>query len=137
MRRLFALVLVFVLMFCSVATAESIDLSALSLDELIALRQEIDLLIFGSDAYKNVPVPAGDYVIGVDIPAGTYTLEAHGDSYAMITVYADANKDIMGMGACHSVGGGETVGKIEFKDGEVVEIQMGSIVFKTYAGLGF
>jgi hypothetical protein len=37
MRRLFALVLVFVLMFCSVATAESIDLSAMTQEELIAL----------------------------------------------------------------------------------------------------
>ena len=137
MRRLFALVLVFVLMFCSAATAENIDLSSLTLEELITLRQEIDMLIFGSDAYKNVSVPAGDYVVGVDIPAGIYSLEAANGSYAMISVYADSSKDIMSMGACHSVGGGETVGKIEFKDGQIVEIQMGSIVFKTYAGLGF
>lgn len=135
MRRLFALVLVFLMMFCSVATAESIDLTALTFEELIALRQEIDMLLFASDEYKDVPVPAGDYVIGEDIPAGTYSLDS--DGYAMISVYADASKDLMGMDACHSVGGGETVGKIELKDGQVIEIQMGSIIFKTYTGLGF
>lgn len=135
MRKLFALVLVVLMMFCSVATAESIDLTALTFEELIALRQEIDLLIFSSDEYKEVAVPAGDYVVGEDIPAGTYSLDSEG--YGMISVYSDASKDIMGMSACHSVGGGETVGKIELKDGQVVEIQMASIIFKTYAGLGF
>lgn len=136
MRRLFALVLVSILMFCSVATAESIDLTSLSFEELIALRQEIDLLLFASDEYKNVPVPAGDYVIGEDIPAGVYTLECDG-GYAMITVYSNASKDLMSMGACHSVGGGETVGKIELKEGQIIEIEMGTITFKTYTGLGF
>lgn len=136
MKKFFAMLLVALMVLGgSVASAERIDLSALSLEELIALRQEIDLLIFGSDAYKNVAVPAGDYVVGEDIPAGTYTLESEG--YGMISVYADASKDIMGMKACHSVGGGETVGKIELVDGQLVEIQMASIIFKTYAGLGF
>ena len=37
MRRLFALVLVSILMSCSVASAEAIDLTAMSQDELIAL----------------------------------------------------------------------------------------------------
>lgn len=37
MRRLFALVLVTLMMFCSVASAEAIDLSAMTQEELIAL----------------------------------------------------------------------------------------------------
>ena len=37
MRRLFALVLVFILMFCSVASAESIDVSAMTQEELQAV----------------------------------------------------------------------------------------------------
>lgn len=135
MRRLFALILVVLMMFCSAASAEGIDLTAMSFEELIALRQEIDLLIFASDEYKNVSVPAGEYVIGEDIPAGTYTLDS--DGMAMISVYSDASKNIMGMVAAHTVGNGETVGKIELKEGNVVEIQFTSIIFKTYAGLGF
>ena len=90
--------------------------------------------MFGSDEYKEVSVPAGDYVIGEDIPAGIYSLES---ALAMIEVYPDASKDIMSIVVSHSISTDEPVGKIELLDGYVISISFGSIVFKTYTGLGF
>lgn len=135
MKKVFAVVLVSLLCLCSIGYASGIDLTGLSFDELIQLRKEIDLLIFGSEEYKEVSVPAGDYVIGEDIPAGTYSLDCN--SVAMIEVYSDTSRDFMSMLACHPVGDGETVGKIELIDGQAVSITLGSIIFKTYTGLGF
>lgn len=138
MKKIACLVLALLLAFGIVATAEStlnIDLSGLSFAELVQLRKEIDILIFGSEEYKEVSVPAGDYVIGEDIPAGVYSLDCK--SMAMFEVYSNASKDFMSMVACHTVGGGETVGKIELIDGQTVSITVGSVIFKTYTGLGF
>ena len=50
------------------------DLSSLSFDELISLREQVNLALFNSDGWQSVEVPAGFYQIGIDIPAGHWTI---------------------------------------------------------------
>ena len=56
--------------------AESIDLSSLSFDELIAFRERINLAIWDTEEWQEVTVPTGTWEIGKDIPAGHWTIKA-------------------------------------------------------------
>lgn len=56
------------------AMAEGIDLSGMSLADLIALREQITMAMWQTDEWQEVTVPQGVYQVGVDIPAGTWTV---------------------------------------------------------------
>ena len=53
---------------------EKIDLSGLSYDELVALKDRINLAIWNSENWQEVTVPQGVWKVGEDIPAGTWTV---------------------------------------------------------------
>ena len=96
---------------------------------LIALL-EIELQHRGF-AQGEVVVPMGEYIVGEDIPAGTYTLTAYGN-LTDIEVYSN--------GKCihdHCLTSSEQVGKLPLEDGQVVRIKYGSMIFAPYKGLGF
>lgn len=59
-----------VLLLCSAALADPVDLSGMSLDELVALRDQLNLAIWNSQEWQEVTVPAGVWIVGEDIPAG-------------------------------------------------------------------
>lgn len=76
MKRILAFILAAALIGClalSVA-AEGIDLSALSWDELIALKAEINKELTTRDEWQEVVVPQGVWVVGEDIPEGKWTV---------------------------------------------------------------
>lgn len=73
MKRLFA-ILAALLMLTTSAFAE-IDLSGMSYEELINLSEQVKLEIWKRAETKGVTVPAGYWEVGVDIPAGTYTIK--------------------------------------------------------------
>ncbi len=54
--------------------AEDIDLSAFSYEELSALENRIIAEMISRPEYKVVKVPLGVYKVGVDIPAGKWTI---------------------------------------------------------------
>lgn len=65
------------------------DISSLSFDELISLRQQIDMAIWASDGWQEVEVPSGVYIVGEDIPAGRWTINIS-DNHSDIPVCAFA-----------------------------------------------
>lgn len=78
----------------------------------------------------EVTVPVGEYIVGADIPAGTYMLTAH--NLTDIEVYSNSK--------CvhnHCLTSSEQIGKLPLEDGQVVKIKYGSVVFAPYKGLGF
>ena len=58
----------------SVTGACAIDLSGMSFDELVALKQEINIAITKTDKWQEVVVPQGVWKVGEDIPAGHWTV---------------------------------------------------------------
>lgn len=54
--------------------ANSINLSNMSFDELVALKDQINLAIWNSQEWQEVTVPHGVWKVGEDIPAGTWTV---------------------------------------------------------------
>ena len=52
----------------------AVDLSGMTFDELLALKEQINAALWASDEWQEVTVPAGVYEIGKDIPAGHWTI---------------------------------------------------------------
>jgi hypothetical protein len=84
---LFALVLLPV-----VSLAELPDLSGLSFDELVQLREQVNLSLWQTDEWERVEVPAGVYKVGRDIPAGHWTITPAPESFLSIW-YGDILND--------------------------------------------
>ena len=77
MKKFLALALV-CLFLVPAAVADVPDISGLTFDELITLREKINLAIWQSAEWQEVTVPAGIWVIGEDIPAGHWTIKTYG-----------------------------------------------------------
>ena len=137
----------------SSALAASIDLSALSFDELIELSEQITKEITSRSEWKEVTVPAGLYEIGVDIPAGYWTITAADGDYAMIELGNSLNdaKSTVRNTQAHELITSKTSRHFDssaiesvswvMTDGQYFSIDSGSVVFtpyvKTPANLGF
>lgn len=83
MKKLIAMLCVMVIM--PFAALAEIDLSGMSYDELVSLKDKINLAIWESQDWQEVTVPQGIWLVGKDIPAGHYTLTCAGE-YAYIKI---------------------------------------------------
>lgn len=83
MRKIVCIVMVFVALLSCIAFAE-IDVSDMSFSELVEARELITQAMWASDEWQEVEVPAGLYQIGVDIPAGYWTVRPAGVNTCMI-----------------------------------------------------
>ena len=72
--RILSLLFALMLSTFAFATAETIDLSGMSYNELVALKDQINLAIWNSKEWQEVTVPQGVWKVGEDIPAGTWTV---------------------------------------------------------------
>lgn len=73
-----------------VTFADAGDLSSMSFDELLVLRQQVDAALWASDGWQEVEVPQGDYLIGTDIPVGKWTVQLADDdpqAFAEIKIF--------------------------------------------------
>ena len=91
MKRFFCFLFVLVLLpiFC---LADLPDLSGLSFDELLQVRDQLNLLIWNSSDWQSVEVPSGVYVIGVDIPSGHWTLKPPAGGSVVIEYFKDVDE---------------------------------------------
>lgn len=155
MKKICLLVLALVLV-GSFAFAE-VDLSGMSYDELVALKDQINLAIWSSQEWQEVTVPVGVWKVGEDIPAGhwTITVAPNGPtSWAYVSVGTALDQtgkaiDIMSTSYYYSqdikLDGSDGISNLvqidyEFKDGAYVIIDFSDVVFAPYAGkpsLGF
>lgn len=134
MKKLIAVIAALALLF-AVAVAESVDLSAMTFEELAQLQKAIIQEMQSRDEFKSVWVPQGVYTVGEDIPAGVYSFSSN--SRAAIEIYSGDPSDIANYRGMYTLGKDEVVAKYELKDGYYVEIKYDPILFETYTGLGF
>lgn len=152
MKR-FLSILVCLLLIVSLSTAEVPDLSGMSFDDLVALRDQLNLAIWNCQEWQEVTVPAGVWQVGVDIPAGHWTIRPLPGDYVNV-VYFDKldqyGKDVgagwKGWGGCLTARGEDD---ITFGEPTQVDLVMEegmffkcshSVIFTPYAGkpdLGF
>lgn len=130
--RLLTAILIASMLFSGAAFAE-INFDDYTVEELMALKSQIHTEIIKRRIDDTtVRVPMGTYTVGIDIPAGSYTLTG-GSDVAMITLYSP-NGDII---TFHSLYFQDKIGRIDLESGQKVEIQFGGIIFMTYRGIGF
>ena len=79
MKRCLSFLLV-LLLIPAFALSDLPDLSGLSFDELIQLRQQIDLALWSADEWQEVVVPVGVWKVGEDIPVGKWTISVASDN---------------------------------------------------------
>ena len=65
---------------------QDIDISTLSYQELVELQTKIQYAIWNSQEWQEVTVPAGLYQVGVEIPAGNWTITALPKGYGLVTI---------------------------------------------------
>ena len=138
MKKLLTVLIVLALLGAA-ALAEQIDLSGMSYEDLLALRQQVDAAIWASDGWQEVEVPAGVYTIGEDIPTGRWSVSPTG-VVAAITLYPDKS-DYTGQTynilTTAAIMEGESF-TLDASEGNCLEIG-GTVVFRPYvsAALGF
>ena len=77
MKRIISIIAIIALLitlFTPIALSDSIDLSSMSWDELVALSAKINAELMSRPEFKEVTVPRGAYKVGEDIPAGKWTI---------------------------------------------------------------
>lgn len=92
MKRLFAVILSIVLLLGSVsAFAEAVDLKSLDDTVLIDLLVSVQQEIADRHIEKSASLPEGSYIVGKDIPAGTYdiTVTYKGSMWMDVYIHPD------------------------------------------------
>ena len=107
------------------------DLSSMSFDDLMALRQQITAEIMSRPEWKEVTVPAGNWEVDKDIPIGFYSITAT-DSLTIVRL-EDKNGDFV---FYKTMDNGEMCGKAEFAKGSVLYVNK-PVILAPVASLGF
>lgn len=85
MKKLVAIIMALIAFF-GMAYSETIDLDAMSVDELVKLRNDVIEALYSKNG--AVSLPEGRYVAGKDIAAGTYTIvQCEEDTCSVINIY--------------------------------------------------
>ena len=144
MKRIVIFMLVLLLITVS-AFAET-DLSQLSFDELRELQTKISKELITRPEWKSVPVPPGMYLVGVDIPAGEWTITCGESMYFYVSIECGTETNETGTRIksgrtwqfsdmiCQS---GKGEGKhpesitVNFLEGQYIRIEYGQAVFST------
>ena len=133
MKKLIAVLLVLLLL-VPVASADAPDLSIYTYDQLVALQYYIGMEIMKRPEWKEVTVPAGEWVVGVDIPAGDYSISPAENGGAYLTIYDNTG--------CPTIFGGireqeDSIGKARLREAYIVKVTDGSLILAPAVTLGF
>ncbi len=140
MKKITCLLLVSLLLISSNALAVS-NLSNMTIDELIQLKTQIEAELASRKEVKSFFVPQGIYVADEDFPAGAYRITLDGNPMlpmATLLVKDPSSSDTISdmYSISPSVGTGE-IGKVELKEGMIIEVNGSNLLFTVYTGLGF
>ncbi|MBQ1215214.1 MAG: hypothetical protein IIX88_02660 [Firmicutes bacterium] len=130
------LIVVMLIFVVSSACAEIPDISGLSSDELLSLIHEAEKILFSERLTEGVKVPPGVYVVGEDIPAGTYRIEIT-DGTGFYDIYDKPDGNYLYSGLSGSSYGVTELGKIILEDGNIVKFVNSTFVFYPYVGIIF
>ena len=129
MKKLLALILV--LCCVSGCACADFDLSIMSYDDLVALQKAIVAEIMSRPEWKEVEVPAGTWIVGEDIPAGSYSVKPADVSAVVFKLYKDENDKYGDSSIILDV-----LGKVVLEDGMIVSLNYAAI-FAPAVTLGF
>lgn len=139
---------------CAPAVAD-VDLSGLSYAELVSLKDQINLAMWACEEWQEVTVPQGVWEVGVDIPAGHWTISPVDGAWASVAYGSvldasgksleysrDRFSEIIVSPNSRIFTAGQDASQIDIdaKSGAYIVVDDGDVVFTPYAGkpsLGF
>lgn len=133
MRKVITFALCMALILALAVPASAAKVSEMTYEELIQLRQLVDREILSRPEWKQATVPAGIYKVGVDIPAGTYSIRLpKNGGYEIFSVWGAEYEDYEtdgGLIANESLSDDSPIfGRLELKAGNAIYIS-GPLVF--------
>lgn len=136
MKKLLIAILIILLLLPNVLAAPS--LSVMSTDELIKLKTNIQAELMAREEVKSFEVPTGIYEVGVDLPAGTYTITLK-SGYSSIFAVANTEKEISSYDYLQSftIEQENILGKFRLEEGMFIRNSTNPIILTTYTGLKF
>ena len=156
MKKLLTIILILALAVPAAAFADLPDISNLSYDDLVKLKDSINLAMWNSQEWQEVTVPIGVWVVGEDIPIAHWSISIDPNSsrkWVSVT-YCDllneAGTDAGNQFYC-KIYSYQTIGSadnenypqtidLDLKPNTYIIIEKGSVVFTPYSGkpsLGF
>ena len=133
MKKVAALIIALIICAFSLSAFAAPNLSGYTYDQLVALQHYITQEIMSRPEWKEVEVPSGIWIVGKDIPVGTYSIHPTARG-AFLRVYTDKNKMIANQGIRTE---SQAVGKIVLLEGYQVDVSDGSLIFSPPISLGF
>lgn len=125
-----------ILLVCMIPVcAGAVSLSDLSFDELVELRNQINAEIVARPEWKQTEIPAGEWVVGEDIPAGSYSISVTGKQ-SLVQIWEKAVNDYTGGGLLFNQIIKDKYGKIKLKEGWIFTLTKPVILSKPES-LGF
>lgn len=153
-KIIITLAALFVLSIPCLALAD-VDLTGMSYDDLVALKDQINLAMWQCEEWQEVTVPQGVWQVGVDIPVGHWTIKAYDGANTSIKYGARLDETGLDIGfgdsdvyksvksplrSTFKQGDDLVQIDIDAKDGYYFVISNGDAVFTPYTGkpsLGF
>ena len=89
MKKLNTIILALALILPAAAFADLPDISGLSYDELVQLKDSINLAMWNSSEWQEVTIPAGVWEVGKDIPEGHWSIRNGVENQLILIVYTD------------------------------------------------
>lgn len=140
MKTLLSFILFFCLLISCPLEAET-NISDLSYNELIELKQKIEAEIVSRPEWQGVSLTIGCWRIGKDIPAGSYSITIKDPSrIGGVSVWGYASQDYSTNGGLiHNLLIGQkngSIGRIELLEGWLLEVNY-PVILKPAEGLDF
>lgn len=140
-KILIALSVMLCVMLCA-ASAEEIDLKAMSYSELKALQSKLEKEIVSRPEWKEVEVPQGEWRVGQDIPAGEYSVSYNGTAKnggLAFQVWRKAVDEFSDKGLVYNnvISYGAPIGKVVLEEGWIVIIKHSPAKFAPPLSLDF
>ena len=116
------------------------DVSSMTYDELVALNGQINAAMAKQNKIDAITVPMGEYTVGVDIPAGAYSIKIaevtspYRIPSSTITVYSKSGVIDERFYLSNAT---PVIGKVTLKDGYTIKISGDSILLSSYKGIGY
>ena len=133
MKRILAALLV-AFFLIGTASASVPDLSGMTTDELLDTIRAAQSLIFSEQLVNGVRVPQGTYIIGEDIPAGTYRIEIT-DGTGFYDLYDKPDGRLLQTGLTGSLYDVTEIGKITLEEGNALKFVNSTFIFYPYTGI--
>ena len=141
MKRLITVILVLALVVPAAAAADLPDISNLSKEELIQLDGIIQNMLFEQSLPDGVLLPAGNYVVGIDLPAGDYRADVVSDTGGIINIYKTKedyeSHPLLSLNQEIALGNmwGTLVFRLTLEEGNYVILKYNSLKLYRYVGL--